>query len=185
MKRTAFCRLLSVCLLILLCIQALPVMAAGDQTITLEFRTLEQVDYAFQASATDFSKSHLYYDQLDDTNQQLVYDTITGLTPASGSIQIDLTELPDLTFPSEGITTEFVDKLNAYIMDVVLPAYSAAYLDKPDLFWMSSIGYGGNVSHNGVRITVIHLVVEVTPLSHFDASTYEQTATYQLWDDCG
>ena len=175
MKRTVFCRLISVCPLLLLCMQAMPVMAAGDQTITLEFRTLENADYAFQASAVDFSKSHLYYDQLNDPNQRLVYDTIAGLTPGNHSVQIELTELPDFTFPPEGITTEFVDSLNAYIMDVVLPAYSAAYLDIPDLFWTSRVSYGGNVDHNGERITVIYLLIEVTPLSHFDAATYSET----------
>ena len=176
MKRTAFRRILSLCLLLLLCAQALPVMAAGENIFTLETRYAENGVYAFQPPAVDFSESHLYYDQLTEDNQRLIYEAIANATPANNALKIDLTELPDFSFPADGITDAFLAKLYAYLGDVVLPAYGAASLDKPELFWQNSVKYGGSFSYNNQGITVIHLDVTIVPMAHFDPSSYEKTA---------
>ena len=127
--RRTVCALFLICILLL---QACPVSALGSTqvyTMTMQYATLNECE--FQAQTVDFSTSHLFRDQLSDVNQTSLYDLIVVSTPASGSIVMTASDLPD--FPAT-TSSSFESVLVSFITDTVLPAYAAAVMDTPMLF---------------------------------------------------
>lgn len=163
-------------MMLMMPMQAMPVWATGSGSFTLATRSQENGVFYFDAPDVDFGESHLYYDQLTEDAQRDLYHDIQGATPATNVIEFTVTELPDFTIPNEGFTPEFMGRIYAYIEEIILPAYAAASLDAPQLFWSSGVSYGGNLFHNDVEVTALHLQCILDCSPQFDQATYESTA---------
>ena len=172
MKKHMPQRILAFGLFVLLMMQAMPVLATGSGTFSLETREMENGKFYFQAADVDFGESHLYYDQLSNDTLRAAYHEMAGLTPMNNVLEMTVTDIPVWNIPDEGFTQEFLTPIYAYIADILLPAYAAVSLDMPQLFWATSVQYGGSVSHDGVKVTALHLQCVLTSAPQFDSAEY-------------
>lgn len=174
MKNRFIVRFFCALLLCFVIVQAFPVLAAdGKQTYTLTPRTAEAASFSFQAEEVDFSVSDRYYDQLSSEDQKNIYNLFLQTTPANNQIEIGLSVLPELSVPAEGPDEAFQNKLMEQIGQIVLPAYAAALLDTPMLFWTDSIHYTCSITYSGTKLVAV--TVCCTPLvsEQFSAETYD------------
>ncbi len=175
MTKRLLCRILSLALFALMLLQAMPVWASESRVFSLQLPFAENSEFYFQASAVDFGKSHLYYDQLTDDHQRILYKNLLEATPATGMVEMVLTDIPEFILPNEGLTPELQNQILAYLQEITSPAYAAAILDTPQLFWAK--GVGGNVTFEiiGNKITKIYLHCTIDHYPQYDQSTYEIT----------
>ncbi len=171
MKRFFKVRLLPLCLTLLLLLQALPVMAQSETVYHLGmYYAAESQTYGTVAPNTAFS--HLYYDQLENDMQRELYARLAQATPGGNIIALETTDIPVITVPAEGATPAFQAEIMAFVSSQVFPAYAAAALDTPLMFWASGVRYGANLSVRGD--TVYSITIQCIP----DASGNYSQAGY-------
>lgn len=176
MKRFFKVRLLPILLLLTLLCQSVPVTAR--ETVTYYFlggRRLEE-SRTYGTVTPDFAVSHLYYDQLENDLQRELYHELFNSTPASDVITITLTDIPEFIIPPGGFTQELENELLDYVESFVSPAYAAASLDNPLLFWTSSVNYGLSLATLGNRVHSITLSCIPESTGNYTAKTYEKAA---------
>ncbi len=160
-------------ILLLLCVfllQACPVSAAdGIRIYTTEMQTAELASYAFQASAVDFSVSHMYRDQLATDEQKALYNLFVQATPADNTVTLTIDTLPALP---EATAPDFQAKLGEFLAELVLPAYAAAVQDTPMLFWTGRIGYSCSISILGTKAISIDAICTAFPGDGFTEQNY-------------
>lgn len=161
-------------IILLLCIvllQAVPASALQTERVyLLDMQTATLSSYAFRAEDTDFSDSHLFYDQLVTQEQKALYDLIVCATPADGALTLPVTQMPSLPVITD---PTFESKLIAYLAEQVLPAYAAACEDAPMLFWTKSISYSCSYSMRGDELVGIDIICLPVAAQGFSASNYE------------
>ena len=94
MKKHMPQRILAFGLFVLLMMQAMPVLATGSGTFSLETREMENGKFYFQAADVDFGESHLYYDQLSNDTLRAAYHEMAGLTPMNNVLEMTVTDIP-------------------------------------------------------------------------------------------
>ncbi len=126
----------TVCFLLLLLLQTFHVGAViPEQTGYSEVLTPCGPEALFSGTAVDFSVSYLYYDQLQSIDQKNLYTRFRQATPESCTISMSLSSLPAVPVPSGGPDQTFINRLNTAVTEIVWPAYVAAVMDDPLLFW--------------------------------------------------
>ena len=174
MKRFLKVRLLPICLLLILLFQAIPVTAHGSKTLSLGTRYVSE-ERLYGLITPDFSVSHLYYDQLENDIQRNIFDDICCASPEYSSFQVTLTDLPEFTIEGNSLPQEVQDALLAYVDSFVLPAYAAAFLDNPLLFWASGVSYSVDISLYGTLVTEITVTCMLKPFGGYTDESYEET----------
>ncbi|MBR5264017.1 MAG: hypothetical protein IKV50_04900 [Clostridia bacterium] len=167
-------RLLPICLLLILLFQAIPVTAHGGKTISLGTRYVSE-ERLYGLITPDFSVSHLYYDQLENDIQRNIFDDICCASPEYSSFQVTLTDLPEFIIEGNSIPQEVQDAILAYVDSYVMPAYAAAFLDNPLLFWANGVSYSVDISMNGTQVTEIMVTCMLRPFGGYTDESYEET----------
>ena len=183
MKRFFKVRLLPVCLLLVMLFQSLPVFAEGERVYHLDtayaserlaYGTVEPID-------TDAAfTSHSYYDQLESDLQRTIYEAVCNTLPGDPAFTLETSEIPTFILPAEGATQEFQQQVMDFIASQVLPAYAAASLDDPLLFWMKGVQYGGSLSIAGNQVSSITIQCNPESSGNFDKEGYQQALTQVL-----
>ena len=174
MKRFLKVRLLPICLLLILLFQAIPVTAHGGKTLSLGTRYVSE-ERLYGLITPDFSVSHLYYDQLENDIQRGIFEDICGASPENCSFEVVLTELPEFTIEGNSLSQEVQDAILAFVESFVLPAYAAAFLDNPLLFWADGVSYGININIYGTQVTEIMVTCMLKPFGGYTDESYEAT----------
>ena len=167
-------RLLPICLLLILLFQAIPVTAHGGKTISLGTRYVSE-ERLYGLITPDFSVSHLYYDQLENDIQRSIFDEICCASPEHPSFQVTLTDLPKFTVGNGDISEDVQYAILAYVNDFVMPAYAAAFLDNPLLFWANGVSYSVDISIYGTQVTEIMVTCMLEPFGGYTDESYEET----------
>ena len=171
MKRFLKVRLLPICLLLILLFQAIPVTAQTGKTLSLGTRYVSE-ERLYGLITPDFSVSHLYYDQLENDIQRNIFDDICCASPEYSSFQVTLTDLPEFTIEGNSLPQEVQDALLAYVDSFVLPAYAAAFLDNPLLFWASGVSYSVDIIIYGTLVTEITVTCMLKPFGGYTDESY-------------
>ncbi len=183
MKRFFKVRLLPVCLLLVMLFQSLPVFAEGERVYHLDtayaserlaYGTVEPID-----TGAAFT-SHSYYDQLESDLQRTIYEAVCNTLPGDPAFTLETSEIPTFILPAEGPTQEFQQQVMDFIASQVLPAYAAASLDDPLLFWMKGVQYGGSLSIAGNQVSSITIQCNPESSGNFDREGYQQALTQVL-----
>lgn len=154
MKKTCFFRIAVLTAVCLVLLQAAPVLAIGGvRTHEIGSQTAELATYAFAADAVDFSESYQYYDQLRSDDQRVLYGLLLEAEPGE-ELVLELSDVPSL--PPYG-DASLEEALIAHLAEVALPAYAAAVMDEPMLFWTGSISYSCTFSVLGTEVVGITL----------------------------
>ena len=174
MKHFLKVRLLPICLLLILLFQAIPVTAHDGKTLSLGTRYVSE-ERLYGLITPDFSVSHLYYDQLENDIQRNIFDDICCASPEYSSFQVTLTDLPEFIIESNYVPQDVQDAILAYVDSFVLPAYAAAFLDNPLLFWANGVSYSVDISIYGTLVTEITVTCMLNPFGGYTDESYEET----------
>ena len=174
MKRFFKVRLLPLCLLLVMLLQSLPVLARGETVYRLGMRSASESE-TYGTISPNFADSHLYYDQLETEAQRALYNALTEAKPGDPVILLEVTDIPTIIVPPEGATMAFEAEIMAYVESQALPAYAAATMDNPLLFWASGVKYGANVSIWGNTVSSITIQCIPDATGYFDRAGYEDT----------
>ena len=180
MKRFFKVRLLPICLLLVMLLQTLPVLAQRETVYHLGMRHAAE-SKTYGTVTPDFSVSYLYYDQLETDAQRTIYNALVEAKPGDNIIALEVTDIPTFIVPSQGATAAFQAEIMAYVESQVLPAYAAASLDNPLMFWASGVQYGANLSVMGNTVSSITIQCLPDASGNYDRAGYE-AAVDALWD---
>ena len=180
MKRFFKVRLLPICLLLVMLLQTLPVLAQRETVYHLGMRHAAE-SKTYGTVTPDFSVSYLYYDQLETDAQRTIYNALAEAKPGDNIIALEVTDIPTFIVPSQGATAAFQAEIMAYVESQVLPAYAAASLDNPLMFWASGVQYGANLSVMGNTVSSITIQCLPDTSGNYDRAGYE-AAVDALWD---
>ena len=174
MKRFFKVRLLPLCLLLVMILQSLPVLARGETVYRLGMRSASESE-TYGTISPNFADSHLYYDQLETEAQRALYNALTEAKPGDPVILLEVTDIPTIIVPPEGATMAFQAEIMAYVESQALPAYAAATMDNPLLFWACGVQYGADVSVWGNTVSSITIQCIPDATGYFDRAGYEDT----------